>query len=160
MSIVAERPGATSSRMTRDRRGTLEEALDRRAILGADPRQQPERPAEPPPMPGHVEDAAAGQDVAARDVVIEADRAHEQCPGGPLRGRRLVTPPVQRIGAGRATRDEAVVANLDDLAHLPERLDREVAAAFEVVPLLPAGECRDQVGIVDRHDGGAEHEPR
>src|SRR6185437_6244067 len=70
----------------------------------------------------------------------------------------LDTAAPQRDVAGRTACDEPVVADLDDLAHLPERLDGEVAAAFDVVPLLPARQRRDQVGIVDGDDRWAEHE--
>src|SRR5919198_2729081 len=66
----------------------------------------------------------------------------------------------ERVVAGGAGGEEAVVADLDDLAHLPEGLDREMAAALEVVPLLPAWEGRDELGVVDRDDRGTQHEAR
>src|SRR5919198_4152227 len=75
----------------------------------------------------------------------------------PERSARGITRP-QRIRPPRADRDETVVADLDHLAHLPERLDREVAAALEVIPLTPPGEGRDQRRVVHGHDRRAEHE--
>src|SRR5881397_3852867 len=80
--------------------------------------------------------------------------------GGPSDSSGAGTAVPQWIRPGLAARHEPVVADLDDLAHLPEGLDREVSAALEVVPLLPPGERRDQVRIVDRHHRRAEHEAR
>src|SRR5207248_9409360 len=65
----------------------------------------------------------------------------------------------ERVDARLADSEESVVADLDDPAHLPERLDREVAAALEVVPLLPARQRGDERRVVDRHDRRTEHEP-
>src|SRR5215217_7351332 len=54
------------------------ESGDRITVLAARPRQELEGTPEPLPVPRHVEDAAARQDVTAREVVVEADRAHEE----------------------------------------------------------------------------------
>ena len=127
LDVDRRRPARRDDLAGADRRHGVagEEGLDRRPVVRSDSGQQLERPPEAAPVPGHVQDPAARQDVAGGEVAVEADRAQEQ---------RLAA---RAIGASRRRADpgepspraeEAVVAHLDDLAHLPERLDREVRA--------------------------------
>ena len=57
---------------------------------------------------------------------------------------------LQRLRARVAEGEEPVVADLDHLGRLPERLDGEMGAAFGVIPVGPGREARDQGGVVDR----------
>ena len=68
--------------LPRDRRDAMpvQECLDRAAVERADAGEQLEPAPEAAPVPGHVEHAATGQDLAAREVPVEADRPEEERP--------------------------------------------------------------------------------
>ena len=104
----------------------------------ADPRQQAER---------HVRSGASARPCSARRRRAARGPGRGRCRGSARPssscGRRPASPPAvtgPRAAAARPSpeRQEPVVADLDDLAHLPERLDREVPAALDVVPLAAA----------------------
>ena len=133
MSMDADGPEPTSeSRQVGDPvrdRGTRGTAPGRRRRSGS----RAGTATRPRPGPRHVEDATAGQDQVATEVDVAAQRP--EAAACPTRGTRVVR--ARRAGRARpcAQREEPVVADLDDLAHLPERLDRQVAAALGVVPV-------------------------
>ena len=74
-----------------------------------------------------------GSTSALVEVAIQADRAKQQ------RGRVPASQAIQRVCASVAEGQESVVANLDHLAHLPERFDRQMRAALLVIPLTRPG---------------------
>ena len=154
MSIEADGPGRRSIRARGRCRGA-------RACPGRGPprrrhaRDQRERQPERSPMPADVEGAAARQHRPVGQVAVEAQRAEQER----LRAASAVTgrpaaPPAPHPARGNGR------ADLHDLAHLPERLDRQVAAALRVVPVGPGREARDERRVVDRHDRRVEHVAR
>src|SRR5690242_9716285 len=70
--------------------------------------------------------------------------------GTPSDAFERVRPPIAKL-------EEPVVTHLDDLAHLPEGFDRQVATTFGVIPLEPIGNGGQQRGVMGGHDRGAEH---
>ena len=87
---------------------------------------------------------------------MSSDSGPSSASPSPVGAHGALTPSSGRR-APVAERQPAVVARLDDLAHLPERLDREVAAALGVVPLVARRERRDQRRVVDGDDRRVEH---
>ena len=100
MSMEADGPVPTIDRRQVRDPVALEERQEDLGPVVADARQQPERMPEPAPVPGHVEDAATGQDDVALDVDVEAEDAEQE--------RLAARPPSQRSGErGRPVRRRA-----------------------------------------------------
>jgi hypothetical protein len=59
-------------------RMAVEKVENRGAVLGTDAGQDPKGPSQLQPVPGHVEDATARQDVWRLEIVIEADRPEQE----------------------------------------------------------------------------------